>query len=54
MASRPSAYLVAMPSMPVSQHQNTAPGPPNVTAVATPMMLPVPMVPARLVARAEN
>ena len=52
--SRPSAYLVAMPNTPVTQHQKTAPGPPIVTAVATPMMLPVPMVAARPVARAAN
>ena len=54
MASNPSAYLVAMPKTPVSQHQNTAPGPPNATAVATPMMFPVPMVAASEVASAPN
>ena len=53
-ASNPSAYFVAMPNTPVSQHQNTAPGPPSVMAVATPMMLPVPMVAARAVANAPN
>ena len=53
-ASRPSEYLVAMPRMPVNQHQKTAPGPPMVTAVATPMMLPVPMVAASPVAKALN
>ena len=53
-ASSPSAYLVAMPNTPVSQHQKTAPGPPRVTAVATPMMLPVPMVAAKAVASAPN
>ena len=34
--------------------QSTAPGPPSDTAVATPMMLPVPMVAANEVARAAN
>ena len=53
-ASNPSAYLVEMPKTPVSQHQNTAPGPPKAMAVATPMMLPVPMVAARAVAKAPN
>ena len=53
-ARRPSAYLVEMPKTPVSQHQNTAPGPPRAMAVATPMILPVPMVAARAVARAPN
>ena len=54
MASNASEYLVEMPNTPVSQHQNTAPGPPKATAVATPMMLPVPMVAAREVASAPN
>lgn len=35
MASNPSACLVDIPNTPVSQHQNTAPGPPKATAVAT-------------------
>ena len=54
MAKSPSAYLVAMPNTPVSQHQSTAPGPPSDMAVATPMMLPVPMVAASEVASAPN
>ena len=54
MASRPSLYLVAMPNTPESQHQSTAPGPPRATAVATPTMLPVPMVAASAVAKAPN
>ena len=54
IASRPSAYLVAMPNTPVSQHHNTAPGPPKAMAVATPMMFPVPIVAARAVANDEN
>ena len=53
-ASRPSAYLVAIPKMPVNQHHSTAPGPPSATAVATPTMLPVPIVAASAVARAPN
>ena len=53
-AIRDSAYLVAIPNTPASQHQNTAPGPPRNTAVPTPMMLPVPMVDARAVVRAWN
>ena len=54
MASSPSAYFVAMPNTPVSQHHSTAPGPPRAMAVATPMMLPVPMVAASAVASAPN
>ena len=54
MASKPSLYFVAMPKRPVSQHHSTAPGPPSATAVATPMMFPVPMVAASDVARAAN
>lgn len=36
------------------QHHSTAPGPPSDIAVATPMMLPVPIVAANDVARAAN
>ena len=46
-ASSTSAYLVAMPTSAVIHIQNTAPGPPSATAVATPAMLPTPMVAAR-------
>ena len=53
-ASTASAYLVAMPKTPVSHIHNTAPGPPAATAVATPTMLPVPMVAASAVMRAPN
>ena len=53
-ANNPSAYFVEMPKRPVSQHHSTAPGPPSATAVATPTMLPVPMVAARAVANAPN
>ena len=54
MASSPSPYFVAMPNTPDSQHHSTAPGPPRATAVATPTMLPVPMVAASAVASAPN
>ena len=40
-----------MPRSPVIQHQKTAPGPPRATAVERPMMLPVPRVAAKVVAR---
>ena len=53
-ASSPSEYLVAIPKSPVSQHHSTAPGPPRATAVATPTILPVPMVAASAVAKAPN
>ena len=53
-AIRDSAYLVAIPNTPVSQHQSTAPGPPRAIAVPTPMILPVPIVDASAVARAPN
>ena len=52
--STASAYLVAMPKTPVSHIHNTAPGPPAATAVATPTMLPVPMVAASAVVSAPN
>ena len=41
-----------MPRMPVIQHQNNAPGPPEAMAVDTPTIFPVPRVAAREVARA--
>jgi hypothetical protein len=44
--------LVAIPKMPVSHIQRTAPGPPAATAVATPTMLPVPIVAASAVVSA--
>jgi hypothetical protein len=49
-----SEYFVAMPKTPVSHIQSTAPGPPAAMAVATPTMLPVPMVAANAVVRAPN
>ena len=53
-ASTASAYFVAMPNTPVSHIQSTAPGPPAATAVATPTMLPVPIVAASAVVSAPN
>ena len=52
--STASAYFVAMPNTPVSHIHNTAPGPPAATAVATPTMLPVPIVAASAVVSAPN
>ena len=52
--STASAYFVAMPKTPVSQSQRTAPGPPAAIAVATPTILPVPIVAASAVVRAPN
>ena len=43
-----------MPSTPVSQHQKIAPGPPNATAVETPMIFPVPNVAASVVDKAAR
>ena len=43
-----------MPNTPVSHIQSTAPGPPAATAVATPTMLPVPIVAASAVVSAPN
>ncbi|CFP58998.1 hypothetical protein FR5810_02488 [Bordetella pertussis] len=53
-ASSTSLYLVAMPTSAVTHIQNRAPGPPRKMAVATPAMLPVPTVAARLVISAWN
>jgi len=44
MARSPSAYLVAIPKNAATIIQNRAPGPPAAIAVATPTMLPVPIV----------
>ena len=44
MASKPSAYLVAIPKKAETHIQNIAPGPPTAIAVATPTILPVPIV----------
>ena len=53
-ASNASAYFVEMPKTPVNHIQNSAPGPPAATAVATPMMLPVPIVAAKAVVSAPK
>ncbi|MNI93744.1 hypothetical protein D3C73_1517410 [compost metagenome] len=53
-ASRHSAYLVAMPNKAAIHIQNRAPGPPSLMAVATPTMLPVPMVAESAVQRAAK
>ena len=47
-----SEYFVIMPSSADTHIQKIAPGPPAVIAVATPTMLPVPMVPASAVVSA--
>ncbi len=52
--STASAYFVAMPNTPVSHIHSTAPGPPAATAVATPTMLPAPIVAASAVVSAPN
>ena len=38
-----SANLIAVATKPYTQIQNSAPGPPETIAVATPAMLPVPI-----------
>jgi hypothetical protein len=40
-----SVNFSAMPTKPTTHIQNTAPGPPRLTAIATPPMLPRPTVP---------
>ena len=52
MANTASAYLVAIPKIPVIHIQNRAPGPPATIAVATPAIFPVPTVAARAVIKA--
>ena len=52
LAGTISEYLVTIPKSALTHIQNTAPGPPSTSAVATPAMLPVPMVPARAVVTA--
>ena len=53
-ASKHSAYVSAMPVRAVSSIHTRAPGPPAVSAVATPTMFPVPMVAARAVISEAN
>src|SRR3546814_18117163 len=47
-------YDVEAPKKAIAHIQNTAPGPPNAIAVATPAMLPVPPRPASETASAWN
>ena len=51
-ANTPSAYFVAIPNRALIHIQKTAPGPPIMTAVATPTIFPVPIVAARAVINA--
>ena len=53
-ASRHSAHLLERPRAAESSIHTRAPGPPEARAVATPTMLPVPMVAASVVIRAEK
>ena len=53
-ASVTSANLVLMPRKPASIIQNVAPGPPSVTATATPPIEPSPTVPETAVDSAWN
>ncbi len=52
VASTPSWYLVAMPTMALTHIQKMAPGPPTTSAMATPAILPSPTVAAITDARA--
>ena len=52
MASKHSAYFVAIPKRAASHIQKSAPGPPMPMAVATPTMFPVPIVALRAVHKA--
>ncbi len=54
MPKNVSAYLVAMPSGAIAAIQNAAPGPPIAMAVATPAILPLPIVAAIAVVSAWN
>ena len=47
-----SPYFVAIPNKPAKNIQKTAPGPPRTMAVATPTILPVPIVAAEAVVNA--
>ena len=47
-----STNLVDMPRKPARMNQKVAPGPPTVTATATPPMFPMPTVPETAVASA--
>lgn len=49
-----SAYFVAIPKSEATHIQNKDPSPPNAIAVATPVMLPIPIIPAKAVMSAWN
>ena len=52
--STASVNLIVVATNPYAQIQNSAPGPPETMAVATPAMLPVPIVPDSAVMNAWN
>ena len=52
--STASVNLIVVATKPYAQIQNSAPGPPETMAVATPAILPVPMVPESAVMNAWN
>ena len=54
MARRHSEYFVAVPTVAATIIQKSAPGPPATIAVATPTMLPVPIVAERAVHNAPK
>ena len=54
MARRHSEYFVAVPTVAAMIIQKSAPGPPATIAVATPTMLPVPIVAERAVHNAPK
>ena len=54
IVNKPSVYFVAIPTNAAINIQNKAPGPPNPMAVATPTMLPVPIVAESDVQRAAK
>ena len=54
MASEPSKNFVVIPTRALTHIQNTTPGPPIATAIATPAMLPKPTVAAMALINAWN
>lgn len=53
-ANNDSPYFVAIPKNPISHIHKIEPGPPQATAVPTPIILPVPIVEAKAVAKAPK
>ena len=53
-AKRASEYFVDIPKSAVNHIQKIAPGPPNVIAVATPTIFPIPTVAASAVINVEK